>query len=252
MSTNTKIKTKIQKLQPGALVELFTIDLSPIGESTTYSFTNGTMDNGDIVAFGGIEYIPLPVEAEGFEQTGEGKLPRPIIRVSNITGVFINVIVQYNDLVGCELTRRRTFYQYLDGGSSPDSDALFPIDQFIIDRKTKQNKFLIEWELVASLDIENVYLPRKQAFGICTHRYRTYINDAFDNASVNYTTDKDPLISCPYQGTEYFTSGGASTEEPEEDSCGRTLYHCKLRYGTVVPLPFEGFPNIKRFLRYKR
>lgn len=241
MTTDAAIKSKIQKLVPGQLVELYSIDLSPIGESTTYNFTNGTMDNGDMVAFNSVNYTPLSVESEGWEQTGEGKLPRPKLKISNITQVLQSAVVTYNDLVGCELTRIRTFYEYLDGGTSPDPTAKFPEDIYIIDRKTKQNKFTIEFELVAALDIENVYLPRKQAMGTCTHRYRNYIDSVF-----NYTD-----ITCPYTGSSYFTDSGAVTANPAEDNCGRRIRDCKLRFGSVVPLPFEGFPNIRRFFRGK-
>jgi lambda family phage minor tail protein L len=239
MTTNATIKLQIQKLMPGQLVELYTLDLSPIGQATTYNFCNGTMDDGAMVAFGGVDYTPLPVEAEGWEQTGEGKLPRPRIRISNITGVLQASVIANNDLVGCELTRRRTFYQYLDGGSSPDSSAYFPDDVYIVDRKTKQSKLIIEWELVASLDIENIQIPRKQALGTCTHRYRNYVGSAF------VYTD----VTCPYTTATYFKDTGASTALPAEDNCGRRIRDCKLRFGATAILPFEGFPNIKRFIK---
>jgi len=239
MTTDAAIKAQIQKLAPGQLVELYRIDLSPIGESTTYNFTNGMMDDGSMVEFGTIQYTPLPVSSEGWEATGEGKLPRPRIRVSNITGVLQSAVVAYNDLVGCELTRIRTFYQYLDGGSTPDPTAKFPDDVYIIDKKTKQNKYEIEFELVASLDIENIYIPRKQAFGVCTWRYRNYVDSAFV-----YTG-----VECPYTAATYFTDAGASTDDPALDNCGRRLRDCKLRFGTVNPLPTSGFPNIKRFMK---
>lgn len=243
MTTDAAFKKKIQQLAPGQLVQLFTLDLSPIGESTTYNFTNGTMDNGALVEFNSVVYTPLPVEVEGFEQTGEGKLPRPRIRISNVTGVLQSAVVTYNDLVGATLKRKRTFYEFLDGGSSPDDTAYYE-DQFIVDRKTKQNKFEIEWELVSALDIENVLLPRKQALGTCTWRYRYYVDGAF--VDIN----DDEGIECPYVGANYFTDSGAVTANADEDSCGRRLMDCKLRFpGDNAILPTSAFPNIRRFFR---
>jgi lambda family phage minor tail protein L len=236
MTTNATIKTKIQTLVPGQLVELY--NLNSIDEATTYNFCNGVMDNGAMVVFGGVSYTPLPVESEGWENTGEGKLPRPIMRVSNVTGVLQSAVNANNDLVGWTLTRRRTFYQYLDAGSSPDPTAQFPIDSFIIDRKTKQSNSIIEWELTALLDIENIQIPRKQALGTCTHRYRNYVGSAF------VYTD----VTCPYTGTSYFTDAGSATTAAL-DNCGRRLRDCKLRFGTTAILPYEGFPNIKKFMR---
>jgi lambda family phage minor tail protein L len=222
--------------------------MTPLGYAHTYSFCDGVMDDGSIVTFGGVQYSPLSVTSEGWEQTGEGKLPRPTIKLSNITGVFISIIQDYDDLVGAILTRRRTFYRYLDGQSNANPSAQFPIDRYIIDRKSKQNKYELEFELVSEIDIENVYLPKKQAMSICTHRYRYYVDGAF----VDYSTNPDD-ITCPYVGGSYFDEAGASVVDPADDICGRRLFDCKLRFpqvGASKPaLPYEGFPNIRRFSR---
>lgn len=234
--TDEAIKKDIQNLTPGALVELFTIDLSPIGQSTTYRFTPGNID-GELIVYNGINYIPFPVETEGFEFNSEGKLPRPIIRVSNINNTLLGSVVTYNDLVGCRLVRRRTFTKYLDGQPAADPTAQLPYDVFYFNRKTRQNKFLIEFELVSALDVEGVYIPKKQCLESCTHRYRIYVDGAFD-----YTD-----VTCPYNSATYFKDSGASTLVPAEDNCGRRLNDCKIRFGLVVPLPYEGFPNIAKF-----
>ena len=237
MTTNATIKTQIQKLMPGQLVELY--NLVSKDQATTYNFCNGTMDNGDAVEFNNVVYSPLPVEADGWENTGEGKLPRPKIRVSNVTGVLQAEVLANNDLVGWTLTRRRTFYQYLDGGSSPDPTAQYPLDVYIVDRKTRQNNVIIEWELVAALDIENIMIPKKQALGTCTHRYRNYVDSAFSYVGV----------TCPYTAAVYFNDAGGTEALPGDDNCGRRLRDCKLRFGSTAILPFEGFPNIKRFMK---
>lgn len=234
--TNQKIKSDIQKLTPGSLVELYTIDLSPIGQSTTYRFTPGNIGEDNIV-FNGITYISFPVECEGFEYNAEGKMPRPTIRVSNINNSLLGAVITYNDLVGCTLTRRRTFTKYLDGQPTSDPNAQLPYDIFYFNRKTRQNKFMIEFELISALDVEGVYLPKKQCLESCTHRYRVYVDSAF-----NYTD-----VTCPYTASVYFTDGGASTVNASEDNCGRRLNDCKLRFGIVAPLPYEGFPNIAKF-----
>lgn len=237
--TDAAIKIRIQKLVPGQLVELYTLDLTPIGESTTYNFCNGTMDNGDAVEFNSVVYTPLPVETSGWELSGEGKLPRPRLSISNVTGVLQAAIVEYKDLVGCELTRRRTFYQFLDGGSTPDPTALFPIETYLLNKKTSSNKFMIEWEIISPIDTENIKIPKKQALSECSWTYRYYVDGAFV-----YTN-----IECPYTGSNYFKDDGSVTANPAEDDCGRRLMDCKLRFGLVNALPFGGFPNIKRFTR---
>ena len=133
-STNAKIKADIQKLNVGSpFVELYSLDATKLG-GETYYFTPMT-SGGGLVTFNGVEYSPLPVETEGFEYDGTGKMPRPIIRVSNVNLTFVAVITTYNDLVGAKLTRRRTYAKYLDDGSEPDPNAQFPRDVFYIERK---------------------------------------------------------------------------------------------------------------------
>jgi len=236
MFTNEKIKKDTENLRPGSLIELYTIDLSPIGISTTYNFTTGSID-GDLVRMNGISYSALPVEVEGFEYNSEGKLPRPLLRITNIKNSLLGAVILNNDLVGSIFIRRRTFMKYLDGFPTADPNAQFPIDIFYFNRKTKQNKFLIEFELISSLDVENIYLPKKQCLESCTHRYRVYIDGEFDYVDV----------TCPYTAAVYFNDSGATTVKPEEDNCGRRLNDCKLRFGIVAPLPYEGFPNIAKF-----
>jgi lambda family phage minor tail protein L len=237
MTTHSGIKTNIQQLAPdSALVELYSIDLSPLGTNTTYYFTDGNL-NGDLVYFNTIAYTPIPVESEGFEFDGQGKLPRPKLRISNINSSLVASIIGYDDLVGARVIRRRTFVKYLDDQPSADPTAQFPRDIYYIERKTRQTKFDIEFELISAIDLENVYLPRKQVLESCTHRYRFYDGSAFD-----YTD-----ITCPYNGASYFTDNGAVTADPAEDNCGRRLKDCKLRFGLLAPLPYEGFPNVAKF-----
>lgn len=233
MATNNKIKNDIQRLNVGSpLIELFTLDATDIGGSTYY-FTPGTID-GSRVTFNSVEYTPLPVEVEGFEWNGEGKLPRPTIRVSNITLVFLAAIATYNDLVGAKLTRIRTYKKYLDGESEADPNAQFPQDIFYIERKLRQNKFMVEWELISSVDLENILIPKGQVLDMCTHRYRTVEGGSFD-----YT-----LATCPYTGTNYFDETG-TVAASADDMCGKKLYDCKLRYDADSDqLPFRGFPGI--------
>lgn len=242
MSTNADIKQEIQKLSPdSAIVELYSIDLNPLGQNTIYYFTPGNI-NGNSVVFNGITYTPIPVTAEGFEHDGQGKLPRPHLRVSNINAALLTAIVGYDDLVGARVIRRRTFQKFLDGQPSADPTAQFPRDIFYIERKVKQNKFEIEFELISSIDLENVEIPRKQVLESCTHRYRYW-----DGAAWNYDD-----VTCPYVDSTCYTDAGVLTLTESEDNCGRRIFDCKKRFGTTAPLPIEAFPNVSKFpVNYK-
>jgi len=229
------IKSDNIKLNLGSpLVELFTIDATGLGAGT-YHFTPMTSGGGKVV-FNSVQYSPLPIETEGFEWEGDGKMPRPLIRVSNINLTFVAAVTSYYDLVGAKLTRRRTYAKYLDNGSSPNGNAQFPLDVFYIERKTRQNKQLIEWELKAAVDVENIMVPRRQAIDICNHRYRIYDSDTGD---FDYSR-----ATCPYTDTPSFDIEGNPVSKAN-DKCGRRLFDCQLRYTKDSDqLPFRGFPGI--------
>ena len=232
MTTNVKIKEDIQSLTPNSeLVDLYTLDATSLGGSI-YRFTPMTND-GSSVYFGGIEYSQLPVEFEGWEIPGDGRMPRPKMRVANVNLTFVAFVNSYRDGIGAKVTRMRTFKKYIDGEAGADSSAEFPRDIFYIEQKTTQNKHFIEWELISPFDIGNRQLPKNQVIPYCQHRYRIY------DGGLVYT-----YATCPYTGSNYFKRDGA-VATISTDVCGKKLSDCQLRYPNKSDiLPFKGFPLI--------
>ena len=113
----------LQEINPGAVIELFTLQLDATlhGSTTIYRFHNGANlnANGEVV-WAGNTYLRFPIQCEGFEFTGTGTLPRPTISVSNIFGTLtaimqdVNQTTIGNDLNGAKLTRIRTLARFLD------------------------------------------------------------------------------------------------------------------------------------------
>ena len=113
----------LQEINPGAVIELFTLQLDATlhGSTTIYRFHNGANlnANGEVV-WAGNTYLRFPIQCEGFEFTGTGTLPRPSISVSNIFGTLtaimqnVNQTTVGNDLNGAKLTRIRTLARFLD------------------------------------------------------------------------------------------------------------------------------------------
>jgi lambda family phage minor tail protein L len=232
MATNTKIKTDIQKLDVGSeIIDLYILDTTSLGGSIAY-FTPMT-EGGSNVVFCGVTYIQLPCEITGMEIKGDGTMPRPRIKVANVFLTFVGMVNAYQDGIGSKVTRIRTFKKYLDSQVTADSAAQFPKDIFYIEQKVTQTKHFIEWELVSPMDIGQKKIPKNQVLAYCQHRYRIY-DSGFD-----YT-----LATCPYSGTDYFDSSGASTTI-DGDKCGKTLSDCELRYSAASDeLPFKGFPVV--------
>jgi lambda family phage minor tail protein L len=235
MSTPQSIITEINKLEPSAIIELFVIDASVAGLEDPLYFHSGTNSLNQNIVWQGQEYVRFPVQTSGFEISGQGQLPRPKLRVSNYLSAITALILQYDDLAGSKVTRKRTLKKYLDavnfsGGVNPDADptASFPDDIFYIDRKATENRDFIEFELASSMDLAGVRLPRRQIIqNLCPWRYRG--------------------SECGYTGTNYFKSDDSVTDDSTLDVCGKRLSSCKARFGQTAELPFGGFPGAGLF-----
>ncbi len=166
--TSYAIHAEIQKLAPSAVIELFVLELSLFGQGIVY-FHAGTNALQQRVVWQGKAYDAFPIQVEGFEFNGNGQIPRPKLKVANVTGAITALVLTYQDLVGAKLTRKGTLAKYLDavnfpGGVNPTADpsAEFADDIYYIDRKSRETRDVIEFELAASFDLEGVNLPRRQ------------------------------------------------------------------------------------------
>ena len=178
MST-APIITDLQKINPSAIIELFTLQLDSTlhGASTIYRFHNGSNlnSNADVV-WAGNTYIKLPIQAEGFSFTN-GQLPRPTLTISNALGTITAILLSVNntttgiDLTGATVTRIRTLARYLDavnfsGGTNPlgtpDPTAEFPQEIYKIDRKSAENRDVVKFELAAVFDLAGIRAPKRQ------------------------------------------------------------------------------------------
>ena len=115
--------SELQEINPGSIIELFTIQLNTAlhGSNTIYRFHNGANlnANGEVV-WAGNSYLRFPIQCQGFEFGTKGTLPRPQISISNIFGTMtaimqdVNTVTTGNDLNGSKFTRIRTLARFLD------------------------------------------------------------------------------------------------------------------------------------------
>lgn len=258
----TILSGDFQTSSPSAIIELFELQLIPAihGSSEIYRFHAGTnlVNNGDVV-WKGNSHLPLPIEADGFEYSGQGTLPRPKIRVSNIAGTITSIILSLPaGLEGAKVTRIRTLAKYLDAVNFPapgfllledgdnllledgssfqlepvnateDYTAEFPREIYYIDRKSAENRSVIEFELAASFDLAGVRAPKRQCIAnLCPWIYRS--------------------AECGYTGTNYFDAADQPVLSAGSDVCGKRLNSCHLRFGQNAELPFGGFPGVGTF-----
>jgi len=223
----TAIEADLRKLNPGAKVELFTLDTTPIGGGTVDYFHSGTTLGRTSVQFQGKTYNPWPIEAEGYEKNGSGGLPKPRVRVANRGAVMTATARQMGDLVGAALIRRQTYVKYLDGQPTADPTKEFPPDIFYVGRKTVDKRDFLEFELVSSFELRNVTLPGRIMVQTCNWLYRG--------------------PECGYTGP-YYDRNDQPTGSLSEDTCPKLLSSCKVRQGSGNELTFGGFPGLRRYV----
>ena len=177
--SSSAIVSNLQNTNPSAIIELFTLQLdsSLHGATTIYRFHNGSSlkDNGEIV-WAGNSYQRFPIKAEGFAFR-QGQLPRPTLTVSNALGTItaillsVNTTTAGNDLTGATVTRIRTLARFLDAVNfpgdinpygTPDSTAEFPQEIYKIDRKSAENREVVQFELASVFDLAGIRAPNRQ------------------------------------------------------------------------------------------
>lgn len=224
-----------QKLEVGAFIQLFTLDVTPLGGGVLY-WTPSRPESGAPIIWRGQNYTSVDVMAEGFEKSSSGTLPRPTLSVSNADNVVGALLSLHNDVLGCIVTRTRTLYEYLDDQPGADPDAHWPLDIYRVERKVTQNKRQVVLELAAATDNAGANLPGRVALrDVCTLRYRRWNGSGFD-----YTA-----ATCPYAGGASYNSLGVPVAA-SADSCGKRISDCKVRFGQDAPLPYGGFPGMAR------
>ena len=288
--TNAAITGAIQAIAPSALIELFQLELNVLqhGIAETYYFHAGTnlSNNGEVV-WNGQPYMALPIEVEGFEYSGQGTLPRPKLRISNIMSTITALILTLPEgLEGAKLTRIRTLARFIDSenfpvdpitdygylltedgfallyedetfiyqeiGTSyllteddfallyeddtfiyqevdnpfgtPDPTAEFPREIYFVDRKSAENRSVVEFELASAFDMAGVRAPKRQCITRCQWVYRS--------------------VECGYIGTNYFNASDVAVGNASQDVCGKRVDSCKARFGQNAELPYGGYVGI--------
>jgi lambda family phage minor tail protein L len=225
------IASDIQKLDAGALVELFVLDATHLVGGGVSHFHAGTNSLRGPVVWQGMAYEPWAIQVKGFDKSGMGRLPRPTLTLANVAGTIGAMARDLNDLLGARVLRKRTFVRYLDAVNFPEGvnatasplDA-FPDDEFVVDQKTVENKHIIEFSLAAKCDLDGVRIPLRVITQMCGWEYRGE--------------------GCSYAGPPVANLDDTPTSSATEDRCGKRLSSCKLRFGEKNVLVFGGFPAV--------
>ena len=219
-------------MEPSAIIELFQLELTEAinGVDQTYYYHAGTNELTADVVFNSLTYAATAIEIEGFATSTKGVLPRPTMRIANISNTISALLLLYNPLQA-KVTRIQTCKKFLDavnftGGTNATADptAKFEDQIYYIDRVASENPTMVEFELASKLDLINVALPRRQILEHCPWVYR---EDS----------------TCGYKGKKFFDINNNPTTEAN-DVCGKRYTSCTLRF-PEGDLPFGGFPGAR-------
>lgn len=232
--------SELQSVAPGAVIELYQLQLNTEqhGVEQTYYFHAGinAKQTGDII-WNSQAYTRFPVEVEGFEYSGRGELPRPRFRISNVLSTVTTILAGLpNGLGGAKVIRIRTLARFLDAVNfenntnpygTPDPTAEFPQEIYYVDRKSAENREVVEFELAAIFDIAGVRAPKRQCLrNLCQWEYRS--------------------AECSWTGTTYYNAANEQVSSAAEDVCGKRLSSCRTRFGRTE-LPYGAFPGLGQF-----
>ena len=281
--SSADITSQLQGIAPTEVIELFQLELNADqhGVNQTYYFDGGRQNDGAGVTFGGQLYTSIPMEADGFAYNGQGSLPRPTLRISNLFSTITALIATLpNGLEGAKVTRIRTLARYIDdvnfrsetlllvteGGDrlttesgdffeafsssgnphgTPDSTAIFPKEIYYVDRKSTENRNLIEFELASAFDLAGVRAPKRQCISRCQWVYKS--------AECGYDPTVGPGKTVDGVNYRFFTANDAFEDEignpitEADDVCGKRQSSCECRFGENKELPFGGYPGIGTF-----
>jgi len=240
--TVSAVYDELYKLEPDAIIELFHLQftLATNGLDDNLYFHAGTNGIPTSIVFGGITYTAAPVEADGFEKTGKGVLPRPTLQVANVNNAITSLMHRATnpiDPLMAKATRIRTMKKFIDAVNffdqvyiyqddntavtqgndtlvlaahgTGDETARFPDEVWYIDRISSENQQLVEFELASKLELTNVLLPGRTVVEHCPYRYRG--------------------SDCGYEGGPVATEADVATSNASEDRCGRKVSSCRLR-----------------------
>jgi lambda family phage minor tail protein L len=176
---NPSLTAELYKLAPSAIIELYELDCTAQGGSV-FRFHNGTNSLSQNLVWKGNTYTRFPIDVTGFELSGDGAFPRPKLRVSNALSAVTTLLLSYKELLGAKVTRKRTLKKFLDAVNFPggvnataDTTAEFADDIYYIDRKVKEDRNSVEFELAAATDLAGVFIPRRQIIeNSCFWKYR--------------------------------------------------------------------------------
>lgn len=223
----------LEKLEQGALIDLWQIDLSRISnEQQWFYFTNELNEKGEpFILYNGNKYNSLPVDFSGASRSSTGVSSRPTLTMGNVEGLFTGLITEFGGLIGADVIRFIVPVRYLDpenfiDGNPQANTSEYQAQRFIV-QSAKESALQGELELSWITELENVTIPTKPMLAnVCAWQYRG--------------------IGCGYDGGAVADIDDNVTDDITKDQCSKSLRGCKARWGENAVLPALMFVGIDK------
>jgi len=262
--SQSSLNKQLISLTPDAIVNLYEIDFSilqenfeqlkdlygiNIGADAIYRFCpmiNGT----NPVIWQGNSYQPLPIKMEGFEHKSDGRLPRPTLTIANPEGIFSKIVHSNEDFANCKVSRKRTYARFLDdenflNSNNPfgqaDPNSHLDDDVYYINKKNTEDKYVIEFELVSALELEESWVPARVVLSsYCNWTYRCEIGCGYKGLPIETSNGKSL--------TSGFAQKPSSTNNQSGINVGSS--ESKINAGNY-PFGLDDIPEWDRSISYK-
>jgi len=218
-----KIANSLLDIQPTAVLEFFRIYPDTVVKPDIFIPIHGGSVFGNNVTWQGVDYIPVPIESEGFEINGNSQLARPKIRIANKDFLISSLLQNNFDFKNAKIVRKRTFLKYLDNinfdGGNPfgeqDFTAEISNETFLVGQKISENKVFVEFELTSPLDLENFEVTHRNI--LAKYCYWTYRGHGCNYAGVPVEREN---------GFNFANESGSSVtpEKPVEGFLTNSIY----------------------------
>jgi lambda family phage minor tail protein L len=196
----------LTNLVQDAKVHLYALDLSALGVADIYRF-HSENQLGSLI-FNDRAFNEMPIQVNGFEISGRGQLPTPTLTISNVFGIFSDLISEYDGLVNAKLVRYVTTPDHLN--QVGDNYTIAPPDEYFISSYS-DNSISVTFNLKSSFDLQGCKIPN-----------RTILRD---------------ICSFVYKSSECSYVGSLPT-------CAKTLTDCYLHFPSPQPANFGAFPGV--------
>lgn len=209
------------------IVELFTLDLNPIGVSLFYRFCAATLNNGQALYFQGLRFEPLPIDITGFSR-GLNENQAPTMRIGNANRAVTLLTLAYQDLRGAIIQRQRTLAKFLDHLPTADATKEYPRDLYRISQKTEEDSLSVTFALAPlyKLGAGSRIPARVITRNTCQWIYRGE--------------------GCGYTGAPVADANDNPTNDPLRDNCSLSVTGCRFRFGNELNIGcFPGVDNYR-------